>query len=255
MTPRLYNPDMNYRKPVQFDEKLAPVWQKLKIGMIIAGLFAGGISPILSPSRAAGSHEPAHFLQSGTLPSLEEFSRSVSNGITDQIVGVYAPGLFALPIVQQPAGQPGYVSSKGETLTQFDLASDYDTVGLLAHNYLSGKEFFEFEKDHKVFLVYGDGSSLEYIIENVDSFQALTPSSAYSDFIDLKKPGEVQTANEVFDQIYGVGGRLVFQTCIEKNGNLSWGRLFVTAVPAQDVPAADKPSLSFTTTHREFAFN
>lgn len=223
---------MIYRNTIQIDAIRKLVWHKLKTGIAVAGLLAAGISPWMTPAQAASNLDPVQYLffqSSG--PSFEEFTRSITNGIADQIVGVYAPNRFALPVVQQPAGESGFVSSKKETVTQFDLAAEYQTIGLLAHNYLSGSLFFELEVDQIVTIVFGDGRSQEYRVAEVHSFQALNPTSTQSDFIDLSTPGQKKSAAEVFNQIYGAGDRLVFQTCIERNGDLSWGRLFVTAEP------------------------
>jgi hypothetical protein len=35
----------------------------------------------------------------------------------------------------------------------------------------------------------------------------------------------------VYDRYYKANGYVVFQTCIEKNGDLSWGRIFIVAQP------------------------
>ena len=39
------------------------------------------------------------------------------------------------------------------------------------------------------------------------------------------------TARLLFDQVYGGSDQVVFQTCIEAQGNPMWGRIFVTADP------------------------
>jgi hypothetical protein len=42
----------------------------------------------------------------------------------------------------------------------------------------------------------------------------------------------VMTARQVFKRVYAGERHVTFQTCIERLGNRSWGRLFVLAVPA-----------------------
>ena len=75
------------------------------------------------------------------LPSLNNFVDNLFNGQAKSARGVYVPGFMALPIVQQPSGNTGFVSEQPGTATQFQLAQRYGVLGLLAHNYLSGREF------------------------------------------------------------------------------------------------------------------
>jgi hypothetical protein len=166
-----------------------------------------------------------------SLPNLNAFARSVQNGNSRTLVGVYIPSQWAFPISQQPASNPGFVSSNPEVVTQFSLAAKYNTVGLLAHNYLAGSSFFDLDVSNRIAIIYGDGSVKFYLIKAVDQYRALSPNSPYSSFEDLHDPGVIISVTELFNRIYAPGDRLVLQTCIESNGNLSWGRLFVTATP------------------------
>jgi hypothetical protein len=159
--------------------------------------------------------------------SLANFSQQVTNGNAGQITGIYSANLFALPVIQQPSGQAGYVSGAGNTATQFGMASG---LGFLAHNYLSGSLFFYLYSGAPITVVYGDGHSKNYQVSQIRKFQALSPDSPYSDFVDLAS-GSTLSASDLFYATYGVGGQLVLQTCISANGNSSWGRLFVIATP------------------------
>lgn len=163
-----------------------------------------------------------------TFQSLANFSKQVTNGNSGQITGIYSDNLFALNVVQQPSGQAGYVSTAGNTATQFGMASG---LGFLAHNYLSGSLFSYLYGGATITVVYGDGHTKNYKVSQVRKFQALTPDSPYSNFVDLAS-GSTLTASDLFYATYGVGGQLVLQTCIAANGNSSWGRLFVIATPA-----------------------
>lgn len=165
------------------------------------------------------------------LPDLTAFISSVQNGDANTLRGVYADNTFALPVVQQPSSNAGYVSTIAGTLTQFSLATQYGNVGLLAHNYLSGQYFFQLTPGAKVFLVYGDGRLETFRITNVYRYQATEPYSTRSDFIDLDT-GDYLTGNQLFKKVYMGARHITFQTCIANNGNSSWGRLFVIAEPA-----------------------
>src|ERR1051326_753598 len=76
-----------------------------------------------------------------TLPNFADFYKSVQDGQANVLRGVYVSNVLALPIVQQPASSPFYVSNRSGELTQFSIASQYGNTGLLAHNTLSGRFF------------------------------------------------------------------------------------------------------------------
>ena len=165
-----------------------------------------------------------------TLPDFTEFSKTVQNNEADLLRGVYVPNVLALPIIQQPAGNAGYVSTNNGEVTQFGMASQFGTVGLLAHNNLAGKSFSQLAVGQEVRLVYGNGKVEYFVITEVHSYQALQPSSPYSAFRDLTND-ENLTAEQLFNKVYRGDRHITFQTCIEANGNASWGRLFVVATP------------------------
>jgi hypothetical protein len=176
---------------------------------------------------------------------LDDFISQVVNGNAYQIVGVYSPQLFSLEVRQQPANNPGYVSSEPGIATQFSMASTYGSTGLLAHNTVSGEVFYDLIEGQLLLLVYGDGSLEYYRVAGLNSFQALSPSSPYSDFIALDSGGARLDASQLFTQIYSVQNRLVLQTCIANDGNPNWGRFFVTATPFSPFVKADHPPMAF----------
>jgi hypothetical protein len=177
----------------------------------------------LDPTRAIGNPD-------GALPGFADFSRSVQNGDANALRGVYVTDVLALPVVQQPVDRPYYVSSREGEATQFGMASQYGNVGLLAHNTLSGKVFSKLYTGQQVRLVYGDGRVEEFVVANILRFQASTPESVSSSFYNLDW-NETLSAGEMFNRAYVGKRRLIFQTCIEANGNASWGRLFIIALP------------------------
>lgn len=174
---------------------------------------------------------PVHALgTSESLPDFTEFAKTVQNNQADVLRGVYVPDVLALPIVQQPAGDAGYVSYKDGEITEFGMASRFGNVGLLAHNNLSGKLFSKLAVGKEVRLVYGNGKVEYFEIKQILQYQALQPNSPYSSFRDLANNQKL-TAEQLFKKVYQGDRHITFQTCIEANGNLSWGRLFVVAVP------------------------
>ena len=161
--------------------------------------------------------------------SLEAFTASLTKSDASQLVGVFVKDVMAVTVVQQSSAS--YVSTKSGTVTQFGLASQHGSIGLLAHNYLAGANFSKLTAGTEIVLVYGDGSTKKFKVSGVKKYQALNPSDPYSDFINLDSPDSTITSTDVFNQTYGSGG-LVLQTCISKNGNSSWGRLFIMASAA-----------------------
>jgi hypothetical protein len=170
------------------------------------------------------------------LPALADFAASLANpnASPSQVTGVYVEGVMALPVVQQPANQPGYVSSTAETITQFAAASNYGSTGLLAHNHLAGKHFFSITTGSILTVVYGDGQTRYYKVASVNQYQALSPNSPYSQFINLMQPDVVLSSSDLFYQTYGLGDVLILQTCIAKGNEPSWGRLFIIAEPYEN---------------------
>ncbi len=168
--------------------------------------------------------------QTAAVPSLPDFVASVVDGNANALRGIYVPGVMAFPIIQQPMGNPGYVSSTESTVTQFSIASEVGNIGLLAHNYLAGAGFFQLTPGTIITLVYGNGQTQSFMIVDVQRYQALSPLSPYSNFRDVETE-TVFTAEQLFNHVYRGDFHLTLQTCIEQDGNLSWGRLFVIATP------------------------
>jgi hypothetical protein len=174
----------------------------------------------------------------GSTINFSDFSRSVQNGQADVLTGVYVSNVLALPVAQQPYGNAGYVSNNDNVATQFRMASQFGTVGLLAHNHLSGSSFSQLAIGQEVRLVNGDGSVEYFVIVEVLRYQALQPTSPYSSFRSLDKD-ETLSAEEMFKRVYFGDRHVTFQTCIEAEGNPSWGRLFVIAIPKSEYTGFD----------------
>jgi hypothetical protein len=174
-----------------------------------------------SPIRAANSATPSDFAS---------FVNSVRNGQPGVLRGVYVPGLFALPVVQQPANDPGFVAPIVDVVTDFKYAKDAGNIGLLAHNYLAGKSFPLLQIGHEVRAINGNGAVEYFRVTKILRYQALDSRNVFSDFIDLET-GQRLSATALFEKVYRGARHLTFQVCIEQNGDASWGRLFVIAEP------------------------
>lgn len=195
----------------------------------ILGLFTITFSFLLTPIavQAAGETELS-------LPDFSGFVESVSDGNAGLLKGVYVPNVFSFPIIQQPVGNPGYVSQNPGVITQFSMATEVGNVGLLAHNHLAGQTFTKLNVGDEVRLVYGDGEIEYFIVTELLEYQALQPSSPYSEFRDLETD-ETMSAVALFRKVYRGKRHVTFQVCIEAHGNAAWGRLFVIAEPVPNL--------------------
>jgi hypothetical protein len=201
----------------------------LNLSLLLFTLAAFLLNPI--STLAMSNH--------ASLPSFTDFSQTVQNGQADVLRGVYVNDVMALPIVQQPIGKAGYVSSKDGEITQFRMASQFGNLGLLAHNHLAGKNFSNLAVGQEVNMIYGDGSVEHFIVTEVLKYQAMQPYSPYSEFRNLNDNTKL-TAEQMFKKVYFGDRHLTFQTCIEAEGNLSWGRLFVIAIPKEEYSKYDR---------------
>ena len=175
---------------------------------------------------------PTSTVPDSALPSLDDFISRVKDGQPGNVDGLYIQGITALRIVQQPKGNPGYVDPRTGTVTQFQSANDYGAVGLLAHNFLAGSDFFRIKAGQDMILVYGDGSVHHYQVATIADYQRLTPTDLQSDFVELASSQQM-TVDQVFGKFYRNPHHLVLQTCILNNGNPDWGVRFIDGSPVQ----------------------
>jgi len=184
-------------------------------------ISASAMVPVTGPNSSESSITVG-------MPTLQEFVTILSGA--GKPAGIYTP-FFAFPIVQQPDDNPGFVSSDPDIVTQFSMADKFGTTGILAHNTLAGAKFQQLQVGQFLTLVYTDGRLEYYEVTRIESYQALTPGSTTSNFIDLQKPDLLLSSTQLFNHIYAGGKSLVLQTCIAAGGIDSWGRLFVIATP------------------------
>lgn len=116
------------------------------------------------------------------------------------------------------------------SIPQYDGAVarfDVPALTLIAHNYQSGKNFGDIQVGDSLRYQNQQGEWQTYQVRDVLAFQALSPDSEYS---DLKAPdGTIYTTKQIHELLYNHPEYLILQTCIYRDGNLNWGRLFVVA--------------------------
>jgi hypothetical protein len=165
-----------------------------------------------------------------TLPEFSVFVGSVNNGQAKIVHGVYVPGTLVLRVMQQLSDDPESVFRIDGVVTQFGLAARNHVIGLLAHDDLAGAFYSRLKMGQEVSIVYGGGRVGYYKINRLARFKAPQPTIRNGNYVDLSS-NITYTAQDLFTMVYNGETHVTFQTCIFRDGNLSWGRLFVTAVP------------------------
>jgi hypothetical protein len=169
-----------------------------------------------------------------SLPTFNDFIATVSDGRSGVVSGVYVPGVLADKVTQQSANNPGYISPAAGVVTQFSMAVPFGVIGLLAHNVLAGGNFNKLEIGQEVRIIFGDGNVELYTIRAINRYKAINSHSLISSFRDLIT-GKIYSAAQVFEKYYQGGDQVTFQTCIAQGGDLSWGRIFITAAPMASI--------------------
>lgn len=197
--------------------------------LIFSSSFTGYIPATSSSGAIFPNASPV-----SSLPTISRFVNTLDLTTSETVTGIYIPNTFAYGVVQQPSGAPGYVSSDADVLTQFGMADDYGTTGLLAHNHLAGFSFTSVQPGQTIVAVHGNGSLEYFHVYAVERYQALSPNSPYSNFRSLDNSTSDISATELFMHVYAQPGNLVLQTCIASGNEPSWGRLFILAEPISE---------------------
>ena len=74
------------------------------------------------------------------------------------------------------------------------------------------------------------------MVNHLSRFQVNQPNSRFENYVDLNS-NITYTPQDIFTKFYNGDVHVTFQTCIPMDGNSSWGRLFVTAIPVLPVNA------------------
>jgi hypothetical protein len=186
-------------------------------------------------SQATSAQDPAAATGVDNLPTREAFIHQVWDGQAGSLRGLYVPGLLALRVVQQPDGLIDFISYDEGSATEYQSPRLFGVIGLLAHNFLSGRFFLQILPGQNATLIYGDGQTAEYQVTEIRDYERLTEQDMHSDFRDLET-GQIISADQVFRTHYKGAGRLTLQTCLENDGNWNWGIRMITALPVHPAP-------------------
>lgn len=134
---------------------------------------------------------------------------------------------FSFSIVP-PAGLYS-VTSEPDSVTFYQFAYDvYDANVLLAHSGKAGASFSLLSEGGLITLTYPDHVQ-RFEVTDIQKYQASDPLNVYSYFTDLNDRSRAYSSEDLGKLIYDSDHGLILQTCIDKDGVISWGRLFVIA--------------------------
>lgn len=138
---------------------------------------------------------------------------------------IVSPTSQPIPIVQQPEGQPNYVSSETGVMTEYEYPEENGVIGLLIHNDL-GKDQLK-QLDQAQVVTISDGIGIKtYRLVGIEIWIAEDGSNALSRYRRDADDDDWIFARDLYDHIYGGAYPLIIQTCIEENGSDTGGRKF-----------------------------
>jgi hypothetical protein len=190
------------------------------------------LPPIPSPTPELSS-TPG--LQEQSSLKLELFVKEIEDG-TEFVRGVYIKNILALHIVQQPKHKNTDVTLIPGAVSQFRLAEEVGSIGLLGRSESVGKNFLKISKGEEVIVINGKGKTTTYKVSEILKFKAFEPDNPSSNFVQLdedNKPikGTYINANNLFQKIYSArNNRLVLQTCFDRDE----GRIFFIAKKVEE---------------------
>ena len=142
------------------------------------------------------------------------------------------PDLPPIKIVPQPNGKYSWVSNDSNSFTEFSVPKKlYDTQYFLAHNTKAGSHLNEIKIGDVIKFREsnaGLGEHTERKVKEIRKFKALQPTNLKTPLVDLST-GKQYSVEDITKEMWTNNKQVVFQTCIEKEGDINWGRLFVIA--------------------------
>lgn len=190
--------------------------------------------PVTAPTASVESNGGAgRVIEDSNDTDFESFLSEVTNGDAGTVTGIYVAGLLKLRVLQQPSQDVAFVSNEDGTATQFQSPALYGVIGLLAHNFLSGKHFLSLAPGHEIRIIFGSGSFQRFQVSAIADFERMTRFDIRSNFRDLMTD-QLLSSKDLFARYYREGNYLTLQTCLEGEGYSNWGVRMISAVPVND---------------------
>lgn len=187
--------------------------KRIFAGLFLVGLLAGGIALSLIPD---------YDLVLAPRPEFGQFVRSIEDGTSGKVRGVYVPNEFAFPVSQGWADNP----RQNDAGVVFQIPGADKATFLIAHDGLAGTYFYELKVGDEVRIVFGDGTWHSYYVSDIERYQV----TAANDFVAVNDPS-VELNMDQMGTRYLNTDLVIFYTCLPNGFNPSWGRLLVSAKP------------------------
>jgi hypothetical protein len=136
------------------------------------------------------------------------------------ITRIQSPNLF--DFVVQDMGKLQYnnqVTTKRNTVSYYPK-QDAGPMFFAAHNYLAGRQISKLQTDNTITVVLDDGSAQSFTVNVIDRYQVV--GRTWTSLDTRQRYTDTEIASLVY---YDPNSKIVLMTCIERNKNLSWGRI------------------------------
>lgn len=133
---------------------------------------------------------------------------------------------LTLEIELQPVGQPSYVTNVPGKVTLFRQTLARNALVFIIHNDLGGTRLYD-TKIGDLIYVSSAQDRVYYEVIHIYRFRADQPTDPFSDLFELET-GERFTVDAAYDLVFP-GGYVTIETCIIRNGDVNWGRIFIQA--------------------------
>ena len=139
-------------------------------------------------------------------------------------------------IERQPELQPTYVASRIGIMTLYNKPFvDHGVYALLSHARHSINFFVQAITHKKLLMLFPDTKTIvEYQVVEQAEYKARSGSSPISELKKLEEGSTWEKSTAVYNRYYTGAYPLVLQTCIEKFGNVNYGRLFLLCQEAKN---------------------
>ncbi len=128
----------------------------------------------------------------------------------------------------------GSVTTDSYKVTLGIFSSKPNAIWLLGHNNLVGAAFLKLQVGDEFFIHFQDSRTQWYKVDSIRRYRAITPESDGTNLVEVSYPslnditGQEEEPFSVKNKVLQ-DGYVTLQTCISKDGNGIWGRLFVIA--------------------------
>ena len=157
----------------------------------------------------------------GSQPSLEKFRRSVMNGHTDQLTGIWVEDVLAFRVQQ---GLTSYAPAAKDTLSFYNWAWMNGVVGLLIHNYLGGTQLYKLNPGVRIAAIYGNGGVDWYLSRGGTWYESRTsPSGGFAGPFRIWSCEDCAfdvSSRDLHNRHYAGNHHLAFQTCVYAEGRV-----------------------------------